>query len=159
MISILLITLFLVLCCVWIHVQMLVWLRRHTVRWSRSPIVKLGFIVFMLLLTHIVEIMMFAGVFYLLIVVPKDFGELAGSGVTHLNDPNVHNVIESVNEVVYFSFATYTTVGYGDITPVGNMAIMAQVEALTGLLLVGCSASLVFTFLQEFLDHHQKSQT
>jgi len=49
---------------VWIHVQVLVWLRGHTVTWSRRPGVKLGFIVFTLLLTHTIEIMMFAGVFF-----------------------------------------------------------------------------------------------
>jgi hypothetical protein len=44
--------------------------------------------------------------------------------------------VRPFNEVVYFSFATYTTVGYGDVTPTGEMQILAQVEALTGLLLV-----------------------
>ncbi len=61
--------------------------------------------------------------------------------------------------MVYFSFATYTTVGYGDVTPAGEMRILAQVEALTGLLLVGCSASLVFTFLQDFLSQHRKPRS
>jgi len=37
----------------------------------------------------------------------------------------------------------------GGVTPFGDTQILAQVEALTGLLLVGCGASLVFTFLQE----------
>ncbi len=63
MIGILLVTLLLVLSCVWIHVQVLVWLRGHTVCWSSRPSVKLGFIVFTLLLTHVIEIMLFAGVF------------------------------------------------------------------------------------------------
>jgi hypothetical protein len=37
----------------------------------------------------------------------------------------------------YFSFITLSTVGYGDITPVGNVArMLAATEALTGLLYV-----------------------
>jgi hypothetical protein len=120
--------------------------------------VKLGLIVFTLLITHIVAIMMFAGVFYGLMKWGY-FGGLEGSRITAIQDAGSNAMIEPFNEVVYFSFATYTTVGYGDVTPFGEMQILAQVEALTGLLLVGCSESLVFTFLQEFLAQHRKAHS
>jgi hypothetical protein len=39
---------------------------------------------------------------------------------------------------MYFSFMTLTTVGYGDITPVADVArMLAMVEAMTGTLFVG----------------------
>src|SRR5438876_2684284 len=39
----------------------------------------------------------------------------------------------------YFSFVTLSTVGYGDITPVSRIARwLAAMEAMTGLLYVGC---------------------
>ncbi|MEM9882591.1 MAG: potassium channel family protein, partial [Planctomycetota bacterium] len=48
-------------------------------------------------------------------------------------------------DAVYFSAAVYTTVGFGDITPVGHLRLLVGIEALTGLMLVAWSAS--FTFL------------
>jgi len=39
---------------------------------------------------------------------------------------------------IYFSFMTLTTVGYGDITPVADVArMLAMLEAMTGTLFVG----------------------
>lgn len=39
---------------------------------------------------------------------------------------------------IYFSFATLSTVGYGDITPVNNVArMLAALEAVTGSLFIG----------------------
>jgi hypothetical protein len=39
---------------------------------------------------------------------------------------------------LYFSFITLTTVGYGDISPVADVArMLAMVEAMTGTLFVG----------------------
>ena len=181
MIIVTLITFALVLACVAIHVKVLIWLRGSTVSWNTRPIVKLGFIVFSLLLTHVIEIMLFAVTFQILLRVDPDFGGLEGPhidealaavkearlaetipsevGETVGSDETAqvsYSMVVPLREVIYFSFATYTTVGYGDVTPYGDMQILAQVEALSGLLLVGCSASLVFTFLQEFLAHHRK---
>lgn len=157
MISILLITLALVLACVAIHVKVLIWLRGNTIAWGRRPIVKLGFIVFSLLITHIIEIMLFALTFHILISANPDDRYLRGTAITEAQARAKDPDVIPMREVIYFSFATYTTVGYGDVTPYGEMQILAQVEALSGLLLVGCSASLVFTFLQEFLAHHRKT--
>jgi voltage-gated potassium channel Kch len=39
---------------------------------------------------------------------------------------------------IYFSFTTLMTVGYGDITPVADVArMLAMLEAMTGTLFVG----------------------
>ena len=45
----------------------------------------------------------------------------------------------------YFSIASYTTLGIGDIVPVGPIRLIAGVEALNGLVLIAWSAS--FTYL------------
>ena len=45
----------------------------------------------------------------------------------------------------YFSIASYTTLGIGDIVPQGDIRLMAGIEALNGLVLVAWSAS--FTYL------------
>jgi Ion channel len=49
-------------------------------------------------------------------------------------------------DYVYFSGTVYTTLGFGDLIPLGHTRFLAAVEALTGLVLIGWSAS--FTFLE-----------
>jgi len=46
----------------------------------------------------------------------------------------------------YYSFAleTYTTQGVGDLYPVGGLRLLASVEPLVGLILIGWSTSLTF---------------
>jgi hypothetical protein len=45
----------------------------------------------------------------------------------------------------YFSITTYTTLGVGDLHPRGPLRLIAGVESLNGLVLIGWSAS--FTYL------------
>ena len=47
---------------------------------------------------------------------------------------------------LYFSAETYTSLGLGDIFPLGPLRMLAGVEALTGLLMISWSAS--FTYLE-----------
>jgi hypothetical protein len=45
---------------------------------------------------------------------------------------------------LYFSAETYTSLGYGDIVPSGALRLLAGMEALNGLLLIGWSASFTY---------------
>jgi hypothetical protein len=47
-------------------------------------------------------------------------------------------------DAVYLSFTTFTSLGYGDVVPVGDMRILATVEVLTGLLTIAWSASFIY---------------
>jgi hypothetical protein len=49
-------------------------------------------------------------------------------------------------DVLYFSFSTYTSLGYGDIVPVGDARLLAGIESLLGLVLIAWTAS--FTYLE-----------
>lgn len=42
----------------------------------------------------------------------------------------------------------YTTVGFGDLIPIGPIRLMAGVEALTGLVMITWSASYTFLEMQ-----------
>jgi hypothetical protein len=52
-------------------------------------------------------------------------------------------------DVVYFSFSTYTSLGYGDIVPVGNGRVLAGIESLLGLVLIAWTASYTYLEMQE----------
>lgn len=131
----------LIVVCVLIHYEVLnklsTWLAqmRHLHR-TRVLVLILG-----LLAAHVVEIWIYAVAFGLLDGM-ADFGR-----ITHLQvpDPGSHWL-----DYVYYSFVTYTTVGYGDIVPVGPIRFIAAAEALNGWLLLGWSVSFTFLEMQRF---------
>jgi hypothetical protein len=51
---------------------------------------------------------------------------------------------------LYFSAETYTSLGFGDVTPVGPVRLLAGVEALNGLLLIGWTASFTYLSMEKF---------
>jgi hypothetical protein len=56
----------------------------------------------------------------------------------------------SLASCLYFSAETYTSLGFGDITPSGPVRLLAGVEALNGLLLIGWSASYAYIAMEKF---------
>lgn len=56
----------------------------------------------------------------------------------------------SLASCLYFSAETYTSLGFGDLTPVGPVRLLAGVEALNGLLLIGWSASFTYIAMERF---------
>jgi hypothetical protein len=50
----------------------------------------------------------------------------------------------------YFSAETYTTIGLGDIYPLGPLRLITGFEALNGLLLIGWSASFTYLAMEKF---------
>lgn len=83
------------------------------------------------ILAHITEIWLFAAAYYSMIE-SGDFGTLVGAP-----EPDLLNC-------AYFSFITYSTLGYGDMVPVGNLRYLAGLEALTGLVLITWTASFMY---------------
>lgn len=53
-------------------------------------------------------------------------------------------------DCVYFSFTTYTTLGFGDIAPRGDLRYLTGIESLTGLVLVTWTASFLFIEMQHY---------
>jgi len=56
----------------------------------------------------------------------------------------------SLMSCFYFSAETYTSLGFGDLTPIGPVRLLAGVEALNGLLLIGWSASFAYIAMEQF---------
>ena len=95
--------------------------------------------VFGTIVGHIIEIWMF-GIGYYLLINYGDFGALQG------------NFDGSLLDYIYFSFTTYTSLGVGDVAPLGNIRFLAGLEALTGLALITWSASFMFIEMRKFWE-------
>ena len=54
--------------------------------------------------------------------------------------------MDTLFDAIYLSATTYSTLGFGDLAPVGAIRLLAGLESLTGLLLITWSAS--FTYLE-----------
>ena len=91
--------------------------------------------VLLALTAHSIEVLLFAVAYYVLSL-DKEWGYLAG------------NFDGSLEDFIYFSFTTYTTLGFGDIEPHGHIRQLVGLESLTGLLLVTWTASFLFYEMQ-----------
>ena len=52
------------------------------------------------------------------------------------------------SDIVYFAFVNYTTLGYGDVTPVVRWHLLGPMTAMNGVLLFGWSTAVVFEVLR-----------
>jgi hypothetical protein len=58
----------------------------------------------------------------------------------------------SAVDYFYFSATTYSTLGVGDLFPTGAIRLVAGIEALTGFVLIGWSASFTYLSMQRSWD-------
>lgn len=101
------------------------------------PRVRVLFGLFGALIAHVAEIWVFALGYYLMLH-HGGFGRLEGSFDNTLIDCS------------YFSFVSYTSLGFGDIIPRGDIRFLSGLEALTGLVLITWTASFMFVEMQRF---------
>ncbi|MHA1112988.1 MAG: ion channel [Alphaproteobacteria bacterium] len=90
---------------------------------------------------HVIEVILYAVAYYVFVEV-LGLGGFAGA---------------AANETpgfLYFSVVTYTSLGLGDVYPLGGMRLIAGVEALNGLLLIGWSASFTYLTMEKFWPLH-----
>ena len=52
------------------------------------------------------------------------------------------------SDLIYFAFQNYTTLGYGDITPVDGWRLLGPMTALNGIMLIGWSTALIIEILR-----------
>jgi hypothetical protein len=90
-----------------------------------------------LFVVHVTEVIVFAAAYYLL-------SRHNGLGALGTAGP------PSFNVSLYFSFETYSSLGYGDVVPAGALRMLAGAEALNGLLLIGWSASYTHFAMERF---------
>ena len=93
--------------------------------------------VFGALIAHAIEVWVFAFAYYFMHKA-DGWGYLEGSFNGSLLD------------CIYFSFTTYTTLGFGDILPVGDLRYLTGIESLAGLVLITWTASFIFIEMQNY---------
>ena len=105
-------------------------------RTSRWPRLAVGSLVLTALGLHVLEIGLYAWLLDVLLNTGR-FGSLQGAG----DDP-------AFATVFYFAAVAYTTLGFGDILPLGAMRLITIVLPLTGMILVAFSASVIILAVQ-----------
>ncbi len=118
--------------CVVIHYEALRIFSRVFLNYLHTVRSKIISVILGIIFLHLLEILIF-GVAFMVMDAKPYLGYLKGIEGGYL-------------DYVYFSLVTYTTVGYGDIVPVGHMRFLTAVEALGGIVLVAWSAA--YTFLK-----------
>ena len=108
-------------------------IRRETFR----PSLRVVSAIYLVALTHLAEVVMF-GIGYYVAANYLDAGSL--SGEFHGN----------FREYIYYSLVSYTSLGLGDVYPIGPIRLITGLEALTGLLMIGWSASFTYICMGKF---------
>jgi hypothetical protein len=120
-----------------VHYEGLRWMsnRLASLPAQRRRKVLLG--VYGVIALHVVEIWLFGIAMWLLLGLP-DAGHVSGAVGTSFLD------------AIYLSAVTFSTVGFGDVAPVGPLRFVCGTEALVGFILITWSASFLFLEMEQF---------
>jgi hypothetical protein len=102
-----------------------------------KPRLQLVFVIIGAFAAHFIEITLY-GLAYYLLATAFDVGSMGDPGPLPFT------------RCLYFSAETYTTLGYGDVLPHGDLRLLAGLEALNGMLLIGWTASYTYLTMERF---------
>ncbi len=120
-----------------LHYEGLRWLstRLATMPGIRHRKVLVG--VYAVILLHVAEIWLFGACFWGVLQIP-DSGAISGVHPAGLLD------------AVYLSANTFSTLGFGDLVPVGPVRFITGTESVSGFILITWSASFLFLEMQQY---------
>jgi len=136
-------TLFVIVLAVVLHHEVLTYLAEKHFKRSCPSRLLLPVGVLIILLTHIIEVWFFALLYYFLLSIDNSGGIIG-------------EFSNEILECVYFSFVNYTSLGYGDVIPIGHIRFTAGSEALTGLVLIAWTASFTYLQMQQLVHNKNK---
>ena len=125
------------------HYEVLRLLSAYVPRIRIRPRARLLVILFGTFSSHLLGIVYYALAYYYL----KDHFDLGNFG---------GDFVDNFPSYLYFSAETYTTIGLGDIYPLGSLRLITGIEALNGLLLIGWSASFTYLAMQKFWNIRER---
>jgi hypothetical protein len=134
---------FLVGATVAIHYEVLRWTSLLIPHISLRPRARIVVVIFAVFLGHVIEVMLYAFAYFLM-------HESYGLGYIG-GDFEVSAV-----DFFYFSITTFTTLGIGDVQPYGYLRIVAGIQSLNGLGLIGWSASFTYLVMEKSWDDHRR---
>jgi len=138
-------TLLLFVTCVIIHYEGLSALTRWVSYDLLRPRVRIATLICAQFILHLTEICIFAAGYFVL--------------AEHLEFGTLLNVVDQGNplidpsgfaDYVYYSAVVYSTLGMGEIVPVGPIRFLTGMESVGGLLLITWSASFTFIEMQRY---------
>lgn len=137
----LLVSMVLVLTVVLIHYEVLRFTSLLLPRLTMPPRPRILLVLLAAFFAHTVEVLLYA-IAYFLLSNQLGIGRLSGVLEFHFVD------------YLYFSTSTYTTLGYGDVYPLGGLRLMAAFESIVGLMMIGWSASFTYLAMEKFWGLH-----
>jgi ion channel len=123
--------------CVLLQYEALVFVWRQLGRRTVKRRAKVLYGILSVILVHTAEIVVFGATIWALLWWPET-GELYG--------PEIADFFECV----YLSAVTFSTVGFGDIAPVGPIRFLSATESLCGFVLITWSASFTYLEMEKF---------
>ncbi|HSV71833.1 MAG TPA: potassium channel family protein [Methylibium sp.] len=120
-----------------LHYEVLSLLTRLLERLRWHGRIKLVVAVLGCFVGHGAEILLY-GLGYWLLISSAGHGALGGT------------VQPELATAFYFSAETYTSLGFGDVVPAGPVRLLAGVETLNGLLLIGWSGSFLYLEMERY---------
>ena len=143
---------FLAISCISALVILTTWLFTYEILgkvWSMlpkltvNPRLRVMFIGIPIFAAHIVGIWLYA-MTYFLIENFTSLGRIVGQS-------RVYGVnYESFLDCLYFSAATYTSLGLGDLVPMHDMRMLVGAEVLNGLVIIGWTISFTYLTMEKF---------
>ena len=127
--------------CVLLHYEGLLLTSRGLQRIGGPQRIKVLYGIFSMLILHVIEIWVFGITIWSLLHWPE-CGRIIANGSAQQG----LGLLDSV----YLSAITYTTVGFGDVVPVGPIRFMSGMEALTGFVMIGWTASFTYLEMERF---------
>ena len=112
-------------------------------RFAMATRAKLLVVIFAAFFAHAMEILLY-GVGYFALSHTPGLGALS------------HTAHSMLATCLYFSAETYTSLGLGDVVPMGPMRLLAGTETLNGLLLIGWSASFTYLSMEKFWNERRE---
>jgi hypothetical protein len=134
----------LVLGTILIHYEVLRLASEHVHDLPLAPRLRIIPVVIAAFIGHTLEVWLY-GLAYWALTAVSALGTISGSGSP------------GVEDLVYFSAITYTSLGFGDLVPTGHLRLIAGVEGLNGLILIGWSASFTYLAMERYWPLHPKA--
>jgi hypothetical protein len=111
-----------------------------------SGTLSIALVIVLIILAHCVEAVVFSGGYWL---------GAEWLGIGRLTGMREHGAAA----YIYFSLETFTTQSVGDIVPIGQLRLLASVQPLVGLILIGWSTSFTFLIMRRDWQWDDKQGT